>query len=238
MRKILSSTLLLSLMVSNVMANEMPATSNVSIGASIGDFGFGGNVKYKINDQFGIRAGFDMFTLDNDTINDLLADEDSLKDIDIDDAKLKIQDFNFLVDWHPWSGNFRTSFGLIVNNSDLTGTLTPKSVTYTFSGYTFDTKDVGSIDITTDFDPVAPYLGIGGDTSFDKDSGWGFTYDLGVIFQGAAKVSYKPHYSANVTEDVKKEMNEAIEKEKISIQDDLDDVKVLPYYSIGFNYKF
>jgi hypothetical protein len=206
---------------------------DISIGAQLGGIagvGLGLNVKYKIDDQFGVRAGFDMF---------------SVSDVDVEDEEVdykfdaKIQDFSMLIDWHPWCGSFRTSAGLIINSSELDGVLTPSSnLDFEIQGQKFYAKDIGSIDTLADFDPVAPYIGIGGDTSFAKDKGWGFTYDLGVIFQGAAKVNYTPHYTDLAPEYIKKDLNKQLEIEKKSLQDELDQYEILPYVSIGFNYKF
>ncbi len=92
----------------------------------------------------------------------------------------------------------------------------------------------------------------GWDTSFDKIKGFGFTFDLGVIYQGAAKVDYSVHYKElpktgnesvdKVAEDARQELiqniNKDLEKEKVSLQDELDKYEFLPYISIGFNYKF
>jgi len=245
-KSLLISVLLSTVLVSNASAawGKMNQTQDISIGGQIGLFGIGINAKYKIDDKFGVRAGFDRFTLDSDTIKDLIDTEKTTsKEIELDSAELKIQDFNALVDWHPWGGSFRTSAGLFVNSSEITGTFKPSDqATFEFEGYTFSAKEVGSIDVLTDFDPVAPYIGIGGDTSFDKDKGFGFTWDLGVVIQGSPTIKYTPHYNSQLNDSrlatVKKELEVAMDKAKKTAQDDLDDLKVLPYYSIGFNYKF
>ncbi len=228
-KNILVSVILSTVLVSNASAEA----KNISIGASLGGIsaiGIGANVKYKIDQKFGVRAGFDLF---------------SVSDVDIEDEELdyefdaKIQDFTFLLDWHPWGGSFRTSAGIIINNSELDGKLTPSSnLDFEIQGYKFEAKDVGSIDTFADFDPVAPYIGIGGDTSFAKDKGFGFTYDIGIIFQGSAKIDYTPHYTVAAPQTLKDNLNERLEKEKKSLQDELDKYEILPYIAIGFNYKF
>ena len=230
MKKILLSSVLL---VSMVQAEYSGFESQqLSVGAQVGIFGFGLNIKDKMNDTIGVRAGFDMF---------------SISGVDIGDNELKyeadydasIQNYSLLVDWHPWKGSFRTSAGLVLNNSKIEGVITPSSnLDFEIQGHKFEAKDVGSIDTLVDFDSIAPYIGIGGDTSFNKKKGFGFTYDLGIIFQGSAKIGYTPHFTDSATQTIKDDLTNRLEDEKKSLQDDLDNYKILPYLSIGFNYKF
>jgi len=205
-------------------------SQQLAVGAQVGVFGVGLNIKDKMSDTIGVRAGFDMFSISGMDLGD------DKVDYDVDAS---IQNYSLLVDWHPWKGSFRTSAGLVLNNSKIDGVITPsKNLDFEIQGHKFEAKDVGSIDTLVDFDSIAPYIGIGGDTSFNKKQGFGFTYDLGIIFQGSAKIGYTPHFTDSAPQAIKDDLTERLEVEKKSLQDDLDNYKILPYVSIGFNYKF
>ncbi len=229
------------------------AGQNISIGAKVGNFGIGASASYKIGDQFGIRAGFDMFS-----INDFeVKDEDVTYVFDA-----KVQDFMGVVDWHPFYNSFKASAGLIVNGSNLDGELTPNSkvaetIKFEFNGipYEYELDKLGSISTIAEFDPVAPYIGIGIDTSFNKDEGFGFIFDLGIAFQGSMKTDYSLNFGEDLNTDdlpdgsakdaieaekqsIRDELETELDKEMKTLQDELDKYNILPYVSIGFNYKF
>ncbi len=242
-RRLLVSTLLASVLFStNAMAELM--YQGTSVGAQAGLFGLGLNLKGKFTDTIGVKVGFDTYTYKDYVITD-----DQVKyNFDVE-----TQDFLATVDWHPYEGSFKTSVGVIVNNSNLVGTITPTTATtFTFNNVTYSTDDIAKVDTSADFDPIAPYVGIGWDTSWNKKSAWGFTFDLGVIYQGSATVDYTVKYkdvpltgnaavdavAQQARADLIREIDANLAEEKRSLQTELDDYEFLPYISIGVNYKF
>ncbi len=219
---------------------------DTSVGVQAGLLGLGLNMKGKISDSFGIRASFEMASAE-----DIEVDAEDLKyNFDVD-----LHDMMFLVDWHPWQGSFKTSGGLIVNGTNIEARISPNiNAEFTFNDITYSVKDDGIkyVDTKVDFDPIAPYIGIGWDTSFDKDRGFGFTFDLGVAFQGSARVEYDVTYAklkktgnavidkklAQKREELITELNSNLKEEKKILDDELDKYQILPYISIGVNYKF
>ncbi len=180
------STLLLSAMHAEVRYE------GTSIGAEVALFGLGANIKGKFNDRYALRASFDTFS-----INDYEVEDDTTKY----NFDLKLQDLMLVGAYHPWEGSFNLQAGMIVNNSVLDGDITPNSrdqdkIEFDFNGkhHVYQLSELGSIQTKVDFDPVAPYFGFGWDTSFDKRSGFGFTFDVGVAYQGSANASYKLNY--------------------------------------------
>lgn len=243
-KRLLVSALLASVLFSTHASAEVEYLGT-SVGGQAGIFGIGANLKGKFTDTLGVKVGFDTFTY---------------KDYEITDDEVKYnfdvetQDFLATLDWHPYAGSFKTSAGVIVNNSNLVGTITPnmQAQSFTFNDVTYSTDDIAKVDTEADFDPIAPYLGIGWDTSWAKKSGWGFTFDLGVIYQGSAKVDYTVDYApvaetGNVAvdavaqqarADLIKEVNANLAEEKRSLQTELDKYKFLPFIAMGINYKF
>ncbi len=254
MKKLLLSSIVASAITATLSAaGDMPKIElqGNSIGVEAGIYGFGLNYKAKFNDYIGVRASFDKFKKNDIEITEDTNGIETNYNFDLD-----LNDLLFIADYHPWSGNFKFSAGMIINNSNLDGVITPSQkdnndIEFTFNGHTYSTKKVGSVNTKVDWDPVAPYVGIGWDTSFDKNEGWGFTCDLGVAFQGSAKATYSVNYGDQLKDNpddnqiereakaqARQEIKNDLDKEMTTLQDDLDDYKILPYISLGVNYKF
>ncbi len=248
MKKILLS----SLLVTSLFAENRLYMAETSIGGQISLYGIGLNAKIKVNDYLGLRAGFDKFKK-NDINIDVKGDGDIDTNYNFD---LDLQDFLLVGDYHPWKSPFRFSGGMVVNGSNLDGVITPvvrdgKDVEFEFNGHKYSTKEVGSVNTKVDWDPVAPYIGIGYDSTFNKKDTWGWTFDLGLSFQGSAKATYKVNYGASLQDNpndtaiekeakaqTRAEIKQDLDREMNSLQKDLDDYKILPYISLGINYKF
>lgn len=243
-KKLLASVVLSSALFSSNALAEV-SFEGVSLGGQAGIFGLGANLKGKFSETLGVKVGFDVFTYKDYVITD-----DKVKyNFDVE-----TQDFLATVDWHPYKGSFKTSAGVIVNNSNLVGTITPnvEAQSFTFNDITYSTDDIAKVDTNADFDPVAPYIGIGWDTSWTKKSGLGFTFDVGVIYQGSASVDYTVDYTdvpqtGNAAVDAAanaaratliSEIDSNLVTEKKSLQTELDKYEFLPYIAIGVNYKF
>jgi len=245
------------------------AYQGTSVGVQAAIFGIGGNVKGKISDNIGIRASYETFS-----VNDYEVEDDKTKY----NFDLKLEDFMLVGDYHPWAGSFKLSAGMIVNNSVLDGDITPNlqgqdKIEFDFNNkhYVYSINELGAIQTKVDFDPVAPYVGLGWDTSFDKLKGFGFTFDLGVAYQGSAQATYKLKYGAaldvdkriaeetanipdgpqktakinqikteveNRRQQIENEIKADLDDRMLSLQEELDKYKWMPYISIGFNYKF
>ena len=243
MKKILAGTLLATCMItSQVQADE---TRGFSLGGQTGLYGLGAHLSGKFSDTLGVKVGFDQFTY-----NDIEIEDDEVTyDFDV-----STKDILATVDWHPFAGSFAMRAGVIVNDSNLKGTITPNIETqkFVFNDEEYSTDDIAKVDTKVDFDPIAPYVGLSWDTSWAKNSGFGFTFDFGVIHQGSATVDYSVGYkelqstdnavadavASQTRAELIKGIDENLAIEKKSLQKDLDDYEYLPYIAIGVNYKF
>ena len=229
MKKIVLSIGVISLLAVSSL-NAQVDFSNTSVGGDIGTTGIGitGVKKLKgYDDKWGVRVGYHQFSKSFNT-----TDNEADYDFDLD-----LQDFQLMADYHPWNTSFKVTFGALYNGTEFDGKITPKGgTTITIGGTPYTTGELGGVKTKVKFDnTIAPYIGIGWDTSFYKPkNSWGFTFNLGVAYTGSAKVSYTADYGSVA----KSEIDAKLEIEKASLQDDLDKYKYLPYLSIGFNYKF
>ena len=133
------------------------------------------------------------------------------------EVKIKFDSVQVLGDWYPGDGGFRLSGGVVFNNNKITvnGTGTVNNV----PNQTINAEIKMS-------DGIAPYVGIGYSTRPKDAKGFGFTYDLGVMFQNP-KASLTSSASAADTA-----------AQLAKMQDAVDKLKTMPVLAIGISYSF
>ena len=151
------------------------------------------------------------------------------------EGTLELQSVGTLLDYYPFENNFRVTGGLYYNGNSFDGTIVPTvSTTIDIDGMEYTTDDLTKLDSELNFDSIAPYLGLGWGNDA-RDKGWGFTFDLGLMYHGVG--------DAELTPDIKdltkiEEINAAVEREEQSIENDLEDFPFYPVISVGVNYTF
>ena len=190
------------------------------IAPRISTLGAGLEIAKGFTPNFGVRAGFNYFSYAYDATE---------SDVSYD-LEMELKSFTMFADWHPSKGAFRLSGGLIINGNGLTGNSKPTApVEIGGTDYNLD-----SINLDISYNTIAPYFGLGWDTTFGDRDNWGFAFDLGLIYSGSAEaalsVSGPDQVAAIGAGDVKKEQDE--------LQNDLDSLKWWPVVSAGLVYQF
>ncbi len=108
------------------------------------------------------------------------------------------------------------------------------TASYQIGDTTYNAGEVGTLKGKIDFNDIAPYLGLGWDTSFGKDKGFGFLFELGAIYQGSPDVDL----SADGLLANDQTFQNNLAKEEENMQSDVDDYKFYPVVSLGLNYRF
>lgn len=182
----------------------------------ISTLGAGLEVAKGLTPNFGLRAGFNYFSYAYDA-----TESDVSYDFD-----LELKSFAIFTDWHPFKGAFRLSGGMIINGNGLNGNAKPTgSVKIGDTDYT----GLNSIDLDISYNALAPYVGIGWDTTFGDHDNWGFAFDLGLIYSGSPEAAITTDATVSASD---------IEKEKQELQNDLDTLKWWPVISAGLVYQF
>ncbi len=198
------------------------AQSN-SLGVKASTLGLGLEVERSFSDSISGRIGVNYFTYGYSG-----TEEDVEYDFDLNLASLSI-----LLDWHPFKGSFRVSGGAIYNGNNLDTKAKP-SATFDIGDSTYTGAQIGTLKGKIDFDGIAPYLGLGWDTSFGKNKGFGFLFELGAIYQGSPKVDLS--VDGPIASDPTFQNDLATEEN--NLQSDLDEFKVYPVVAIGLSYRF
>jgi len=208
-------------------AVETPSHYNVALKA--GTLGVGLDISRMFSESFGLRANINGLTYnDNRDISDINYDTD-----------LKLLTVGLLADYYPMESNFRISAGLYYNDNHADGTFVPTAgTTFEFGDNTYTAAEIGRIDAGAYYkDSVAPYVGFGWGNKSSSD-GWGFTLDIGALYQGSTKVYADPAINAGLPANIRDQIKDDIEKERIQIEDDIKDYKWYPVIMLGINYSF
>jgi len=140
-------------------------------------------------------------------------------------AKANLLSFSAIVDYFPGGSIFKVSGGLLLNLNTVDVTMIPNQ-TYYVNGKKYNSDNLGDVLTTTDFNKVAPYLGIGlcNPLSYKK---FGFTMDIGGIYQSNPKI----------TMTATKLMTPTATQSAI-VEDNVKWFKFYPVLTLGLTYKF
>ena len=186
-----------------------------------GTLGLGGEINYALNPMFTLGLGLNTFTQNlSQTSSDIGYD-----------VEFKLQTFALLGNYHPFEGVFRLTGGLMFNGNKLSMTANPVG-NYDIGGTSYTPAQVGTLKATVDFNPIAPYLGLGWGKS--AGSGFGVTFDIGILFQGAPK--FDMNVSGAIANDPTFMAN--LKKEEANAADDMKGFTAYPVMSLGLNYRF
>jgi hypothetical protein len=202
------------------------ASADTSVGLRAGTLGLGAELSYAVSQQVALRIGADTYS----------PKEVSVTKEDIDyDAKAKLRSGSLLVDWFPFTNNFRISLGAILNRNKITATGKPDANgQYTIGGSTFQANQIGTPEADVTFRKTAPYFGIGYGRPIN--SGLSFISDLGVMFQGSPTATLTA--ACTPTTPNCAQLQSAVAAEQATLQDNVSKFKYYPVFSVGLAYTF
>ena len=199
-----------------IAATAPAAVAEVGLGVKAGTLGIGVEGTFALAGGLNLRAGINNYTHGY---------SESASDIDYD-VDLDLESYALLLDWHPFAGTFKLTGGLLSNKNRAAMRATPNGPV-TIGG---STQPVGTLRGEVDFKKTAPYAGLGWGNAAGKRGGFGFSAELGVLFQGAPDVTLTSSNSSVSQSD--------LDAEARDIENDLDDFKAYPVISFGFSYQF
>jgi len=200
----------------------------LAAGIHAGTLGPGIDIAYNLSEKLNVRGVINSFNTDYD---------DQIDDFDYDfDADL--QTAGLMLDWHLFSGGFRVTGGVLINNNELQGTATPQGGgSVEFGGQTFNASDFGDVTASVKFEEVTPYLGIGWGNLFNG-SRLSFTVDAGVVFQGTPEADISATAAPGAPAGTQALLDSAIDDEIVNVQNDLDNFELYPLIQVGLTYRF
>ncbi len=197
------------------------ARADTAVGLGISTLGFNIELSQSLGEALALRLGYNTASYDTDGETDGI---DYEYELDWSSASL-------LLDWHPFGNGFRLSVGGLANDNSIDAQSKSFDGSVEVGDVNFTAAQVGRIEGEIDFDSVAPYAGIGWGRM--PESGLGFTFDLGVAFQGSPDVELK---SVGGTLSGDPTLNAAIDAEEQELEDDVEDFDLYPVVKLNLVY--
>lgn len=230
-------SLLTSCLTCLIFSHANAEQGNIGVGVKGGTLGVGAEIDLGLNDTLHLRGGANYLKFSFDS---------TISNIDYD-MEPEFKNFSLLLDVYPFSGSFRITGGVFINNNEIALTGSPRGdgfwADYSIpSEYSFaePLKDTIKVDGTVEFNTFAPYVGIGWNSNVEKVKGWGVSFEMGVLFQGAPTVSSltasaAPPLDAYADNPL---VLQVLEQEKKAIEEDLENFQYYPVASLMFHYTF
>lgn len=222
------NTLFALIVAAVALALAHPAYAQVGVSGELGSTGIGTHATIPLTPSLNLRLGVNYLRYTH---------RGSTSDLDYD-FKLKANTYDALLDWHPVKNSaFRLTAGLAYNGNriDVHGHSNGAG-TYTLQGHTYSAADVGTVDGDVSFRKTAPYLGIGWGNAA-KPTGWNFSVDVGVLFQGSPTTTLANH-GCSAPGAVCTQFATDIARERQSLHDEANRLRTYPVVRIGFSRAF
>ena len=209
------------------LLNAESAFSKHALGVKAGTLGLGLEYATNISSDIDFRVGINGFKYNTDGKKD-----DISYDIDLD-----LLSASAIIDYHPFSNGFILSAGVMYNGNEINYKGEADSGSFEINDVVYNAADVGSLNGKSDFNSIAPYIGIGYST-VTKSEGFHFIAELGVMYQGSASTSLNATCGASLTAAQCTTLQADVAAEEKVFEDETKDYKWYPVASVGVSYRF
>ncbi|MEM7764199.1 MAG: hypothetical protein AAF290_08960 [Pseudomonadota bacterium] len=216
MHRIAAAGLLAACLTAPVQADD-----DLWIGLRAGTQGLGLEATWRPIPYLDLRAGFNTYTYDT-----------TREEAGIDyDVELDLSSAYVTLNARAPLSPFRVSAGLVANGNE-GSFLGANTGTFDIGGQTFDANDVGNLRGKATFDSVAPYAGVGLD--FRVFDTFGLHFDAGVMYQGSVALDL----AADGVLATDATFRDALEQERLELEDELGDYEWYPVAAVSFSFNF
>nr|WP_070960616.1 hypothetical protein [Hyphomonas sp. Mor2] len=200
------------------------ADGDFAITGGLGTMGGVIEGQVQLNDFVQLRAGANYLAFD--------------ESIDVDDISydgdLDFSGFGAFVDLHPLGNSFFVTGGAYAGGKsiDLTATST---VAVDIGGVVFTPAEYGRLEGDVSFDDVAPFLGLGFDSTFEGRGNWGFHVLAGAALFGSGDVTLQAVGGTLSNDPI---LQAQLDQEIQDIEDEIEDYELWPVVQVGLSYRF
>ncbi len=218
--------LTLSLAAIAILAGAAQANAQENFAVTIGGGTPGGTLEgqYRLNDTFQVRGGVNYFNYDADFNAD---DTDYTGDLEFSGGGL-------FVDAHPFDNSFFVTGGAYIGKKAVDLEIT-SGENLVIGGVTYTPADYGTVVGEAEFEDIAPFLGLGFDTTFTGNSSWGFQLIAGAAYFGSADIELM---SVGGTLSDNPIIVDEVERQRVELENEVEDYKIYPILQAGLSYRF
>ncbi|HXO22078.1 MAG TPA: hypothetical protein VOA87_19345 [Thermoanaerobaculia bacterium] len=222
----------LALLATLILSLPAVARAQTAVSVKAGTLGLGVELTHGFTPWLDGRLGVNGFHLSR---------RSTASGIDYD-ARADLRTATALLDFRPAGGGFRLTGGLVYDDNSVDGrSRPPASGFYPIGDVQVPVRLLGGLEGRIDFQPLAPYLGLGWSNSLAASGRLGFDFDLGAVFQGKPRVTLTPVIAAGSPLDnptARALLAVEIGKEEADVEHDLRRHDVYPVVSFGLSYRF
>ena len=197
----------------------------VDITPEVSTIGYGASVGFGFTPLFGVRLAAHTGSYSRDLHKESIAYN----------GKLKLSNYEALIDIYAPAGGFRLTAGVAGNNDKIDLASKPGQ-TITVNGVPYPSDAVGSVTGDVKFNKTSPYAGVGFGHKPSGGRGFGLTFDLGVLYQGSPKLAVQAHPTNPAL--VPPSFYTNLEAERAKTENDIRNYKYYPVVGIGFSFGF
>lgn len=224
MKKPLYLLALSSALIGPAIAHAAITAPPVAVSLGLGTEGIGGAIStqlvpHTLNLNVGLsRFGHDFnFTADNANFG----------------AHLRLGAVPVVLSWYPFRGNFSLDAGAFINQNQVSATAAPDAGgIYTINGDRYTSAEVGSMSGKTNFNRIAPYVGIGWGNPF-AGGRWSFLANVGAMYEGNPRVRLNATGAA-----ANPKLAADVEAAQHSVNSKLNFLNWWPVVTVGIAYRF
>jgi len=199
------------------------ANDDIWFGIKAGTLGFGAEAAWRPLEWLDVRAGANFYDYD---------DSGSQAGINYN-ATLALDTYYVTGNLHFPLSPFRLTAGAFANNNEVQlASVDTASFLIGDNPVPYTAAEVGTLRSVASFDSFAPYVGAGFD--FDVMDRFGLSLDFGVLLQGDPTIVT----TADGTLSQNQAFLDDINAETQELLNEIDDIKVYPVVSLGFNFNF
>ena len=197
---------------------DTTAPARIGVGVTAGSLGIGPEVSYAITKQLAVRGNITFLDISH-TFNS--------GDVSYN-GSAHLGSGGLMLDYHPGGSGWFLSAGARVNKNKVRANATPPS-SATINGTYYTSAQVGTLNATADFAPLAPTLSAG--YSGQLKHGLHFGIEAGAMFGGGARMQPITASGGGIAQ-------ADLDQERANLQNDVNKYKVYPILQLSLGYRF
>lgn len=210
--------------ISASLAGVAQAEGNLAVTLGGGSPGGTIEAQYAVTQHFQIRGGYNYLQFGGDFAAD---DNDYTGDLDFSGGGL-------FADYHPFGNSFFVTGGAYIGNKAVELEIRPNE-NLVINGVTYGPAEYGTVIGEASFQDVAPFIGLGWDTTFTSDGPIGFQILAGAAYFGSGDVSLLARGGTLSNDPI---IVDEVAKQSDELQSDIEDYKYYPIIQAGISYRF
>ena len=205
---------------------SLAAQAETGLAVTLGGGSPGGTIEaqYAFTENFQLRAGYNYLKFGGDFTSD---ENDYTGDLDFSGGGL-------FADYHPFGNSFFVTGGAYIGNKAVELEIRPNE-NLVINGVTYGPDEYGTVFGEASFEEVAPFIGLGFDTTFTSDGPLGFQVLAGAAFFGSGTVTLLSRGGTLSDDPI---ITDEVDRQSAELQDDIADYKYYPIVQAGISYRF